>query len=174
MSNPRFPLEILDYMVDLLHDNPNALRECCLVSKPWIHRTWRHLFAHIRLTVEQLQSWKETFPDPFSSPAYHTHTLSINHSGEITDTSPGAGKWIRGFSRVVRLRMASQTSYTDPVVSFDVLYEFSPTIKSLHVDFVPLTPSRVFNFILSFPLLEDLTVAIHSETVVGTELSTTI
>ena len=31
MSN--LPPEILDYILDLLHDEPEALKECCLVSK---------------------------------------------------------------------------------------------------------------------------------------------
>ena len=30
MSNPRFPLEILDCVVGFLHDSANALKECCL------------------------------------------------------------------------------------------------------------------------------------------------
>jgi len=38
-SNPYLPPEILDYIVDLLHNSPNALKECCLVSKSWIPRT---------------------------------------------------------------------------------------------------------------------------------------
>jgi len=175
MLTPRFPLEILDYTIDLLHDDPDALKECCLVSKSWIHRTRKHLFAHVKfITEKRLQSWKEAFPDPFNSPAYHAHTLSINYSGEIIDTDRGAGEWIRGFSRVVHLRVASQRSYTDSEVSFDLLHGLPPTIESLHADFTPFNPSRVLNFIISFPLLESLSVTTHSEIVVGTELSTTI
>jgi len=48
MSNPGLPPEILDYIVDFLHDNQNALKRCCLVSKSWIPRTRKHLFADIR------------------------------------------------------------------------------------------------------------------------------
>ena len=34
MSSPHLPPEILDYIVDLLHDKSDILGECCLVSKP--------------------------------------------------------------------------------------------------------------------------------------------
>ena len=62
---PYLPLETLDYIVDLLHDESPALKECCLVSKSWIPRTRRHLFAHIRFySADNLKSWKKTFPDP--------------------------------------------------------------------------------------------------------------
>jgi len=37
-------------------------------------------------------------------------------------------------------------------------YGFSPAIKSLHVDFLVLLPSQIFDLILSFPHLKDLTV----------------
>jgi len=70
MSNPYLPRETLDHIVDLLHDKPETLKEYCLVSKPWIPRT---LFEFI--SVEVLESWKKSFPDPQTSPACHAHTL---------------------------------------------------------------------------------------------------
>jgi len=151
-------------MVDLLHDNPNALKECCLVSKSWIRRTRKHLFAHVDFpTMKQLQLWKEMFPDPFSSPAYHTYTLSIICSAELMATGWWVGELIRGFSRVEYLRVAGRMLYIDTEVSFNLLHGFSPVVKSLHVDFEALTPSRVFDLVVSLPLLKDLTVTTHSE-----------
>lgn len=175
MSNQRFPPEILDYMVDLLRDDPNALEGCCLVSKSWIHRARKHLFARIRFsTGEKVQLWEKMFPDPSSSPAYHTHTLSIVCSSEIAATGRGAGEWIKAFSRVVNLCVASPGSHVDPMASFDLLHGFSPVVKSLHANLSAVEPSRVFDLILSFPLLEDLTVMTHSKLSVGGEMSTAV
>ncbi|KAF9645264.1 hypothetical protein BDM02DRAFT_3073690, partial [Thelephora ganbajun] len=50
MSSPHqshLPPEILDYIVDLLHDEPETLKQCCLVSKSWVSRTRKHLFANV-------------------------------------------------------------------------------------------------------------------------------
>jgi hypothetical protein len=78
MSNPRLPAETLDRMVDYLHDTRDALRNCCLVSKSWVPRTRRHLFADIKFyTTKSLQSWKNVFPDPANSPARYTKTLTV-------------------------------------------------------------------------------------------------
>ena len=63
MSSPTFPLEILDHIVDLLHDDTEALKQCCLVSKSWMPRTRRHLFVDVVFRGHSLKLWKETFPD---------------------------------------------------------------------------------------------------------------
>jgi len=159
MSNPSLPPEIHDYIVDFLHDNQEALRKCCLVSKSWIPRTRKHLFAHIRFhTPWVLQSWKKTFPDPFNSPAYYTHTLA--YSQLVVDAKAVDWiDWITAFSRVVHWEI---DGHGTPVAwlptSFTPIHGFSPVIKSLRVDFPILPASGIFNLILSFPLLEDLSV----------------
>ena len=47
MSSPYLPAELLDYIVDHLHDTKDALKSCGLLSKSWIPRTRRRLFANI-------------------------------------------------------------------------------------------------------------------------------
>ena len=102
MSNPYLPPELLDHTVDLLHDNTKALKECCLVSKSWIPRTRKHLFARIKFSGwKDLPLWMKMFPDPFNSPAYHTHTLTYYQSVECSEASG----WITRFSRVVDLEV---------------------------------------------------------------------
>ena len=59
MPHPHLPPELLDHIVDCLHDSEDALRACCLVSKPWISRTRKHLFAQITIrTVSYPLIWK--------------------------------------------------------------------------------------------------------------------
>ena len=158
MPNPYLPQEILDSIVDLLRDNSNALKECCLVSKTWIPRTRKHLFAEITFNTERdLISWKK-FPDPSTSPAHYTDTL---HVGCLYAATP-AGGWIRGFSRVVNLKLdaSNLNPYADDLETFLAPFHgISPTTKSLRVYFAVLPPSRVLNLILSLPFLEDLTLA---------------
>jgi hypothetical protein len=161
MSNPyrsHIPPEILDCIVDLLHDKPETLKECCLVSKSWVPRTRKHLFADIRfLSVKHLESWKKTFPNPSGSPAYHTHTLSVGYTRAVTAADAEAGGWIQTFSRVVRLWLyRSTTSPSDSESPLTPFYKFSPVLKSLRVDAV-FPCSHIFNLVCSFPLLEDLT-----------------
>ena len=160
MSDPHLPAELLDYVVDFLHDTADALRNCCLVSKSWITRTRQHLFASIQFeTREELESWKETFPDPSTSPAHYTKTLFVSSLHFATAIDAEAGGWIRGFSRVVVLKVVDLGAYVDePGANLVPFHGFSPVIKSLYVKVPTLPASQVFDLILSFPLLEDLTV----------------
>ena len=161
MSNPYLPPELLDRTIDFLHDNTKALKECCLVSKSWIPRTRQHLFAHVIFHPQKsLQSWMETFPDPFNSPAHHTHTLTYSQSVECSE----AGDWITSFSHVVHLDVTGLgygPSATQSMGSLVKFHGFSPNLKSIRLDFHVLPTLQAFSLILSFPLLEDLAVVTY-------------
>ena len=161
MSNTYLPPELLDHIVDILHQKRKVLRNCCLVSRSWVPRTRKHLFARVGFeTEEDLESWKSTFPDPSTSPAKYAKTLSIDcpHAVAAADGEPGG--WIRSFSNVVDMKVCSQrTYYVDEAgASLVPLHGFSPVVKALYVDFIFLPSTQIFDLILSFPLLEDLTV----------------
>jgi len=158
MSNPHLPAEILDHIVDFLWKSKHALRNCCLVSKSWVPRARSHLFTDISFrTKKDLELWMGVFPDPYTSPASYTKTLSVGCVDVVTAADMKVGGWLRGFSRVVSLRVSGPGTYPfDPFgVSFIPFHGFSP-IKSLHVDPSVLLSSHLFDLALSFPLLEDL------------------
>jgi hypothetical protein len=156
MSDPHLPAEILDHIVDHLQGTEDALRNCCLVSKSWIPRTRKHLFADIVFhTAKRLESWKETFPDPSTSPACYAKCLFVDCPEVIMEADADAGGWITGFSRVEYLTLEDQKLFANGSSTIFLFHGFSP-IKSLEVAFTDLPPPRVFNLILSFPLLEDL------------------
>jgi hypothetical protein len=163
MPDTYLPVETLDNVVDYLRDTEDALRNCCLVSKSWIPRARKHLFADIRFpTAKSLESWKEMFPDPSTSPACYAKTLSIGCLQVVTAADAGAGGWIRSFSRVVHLEVGDEGSFPDESFSLTPFHGFSPTIKSIRVSLPTLLPSQTFNIALSFPLLEDLAVIMTS------------
>jgi hypothetical protein len=126
----------------------------------WIPRTRKHLFVDIRFrTVKSLRAWKKMFPDPSTSPARYARALYIDcpQVARAADAKPAG--WIRGFSRVIHLEVCTQEIFTGGLaVSFVPFHGLSPIVRSLHVNFpIPLS-LQIINLILSFPLLEDLTV----------------
>ena len=166
MSNLHLPQEIIDHIIDILHDEPETLNACCLVSKSWIPQTRKYLFADIRFnSARHLELWKGTFPDPSDSPACYTHTLTI--CSIPVDIRPAV--------HVRRKRDLMQTFLhiygfespdpAEPAVSgclrgfFAGFYGFSPTLRSLHVNSLILPCQEFFNLVLSCPLLEDLTMS---------------
>ena len=175
MPNPHLPAELLDYIVDFLHDRADALKSCCLVSKSWISRTRMHLFADVKFSsADHLESWKETFPDPLISPARYAKTFFVNISYPRVVTAADAepGGWTSGFSNVVHLEVAARVLdgglfYDKSAISFVPFHGFSPVLKSLRATFFIVPSSQVFDLIISFPLLEDLTVIANYGTWAG-------
>jgi hypothetical protein len=159
MSNPDLPPEILDCVVDLLRCQPEVLKRCCLISKSWVARIRKHLFAEITFqTEEHLISWKEMFPDPSTSPAHYAKTLSVSCSQVVVAADAEPGGWIKSFSRVVHLAVHSQARIANGSFSLVPFHGISPDIKYLRATVPALPSSWIIDLSLSFPLLEDLAV----------------
>ena len=162
MTSPYLVQEIIDYTIDLLHNDPETLKRCCLVSKSWIPRTRKHLFSHIQFrSPSSLGSWKKKFPDVANSPAYHAHTLVVSCPRFVTASDAEEGGWVRAFSGVKSLEVNGGDRYDcDDLRASDIslapFRELSPTLKSLRLGPILLPYPGLFDFILSFPLLEDL------------------
>ena len=135
MSSPYLPAELLYYIVDHLQDTKDALKSCGLVSKSWIPRTRRHLFADIKYSPDRLQSWKTTFLDPSSSPASYTKYFFIGFPPVVTAADAEGDGWTPTFSNVVHFEVDIQaTTGTDlPETQLALFYGFSPLIKTLHM-----------------------------------------
>ena len=158
---PRFLEELLDHVVDHLHNERHNLKNCCLVSKSWVPRTRKHLFATISLHHEgDLQSWKNVFPDPSISPAHYTKTLVIGCPQSVTAGDVEEGGWLSAFSRVVRLAMYIP-SMDRRVISLVPFHGLSPVIKSLRIYLTTFPSSPIFNLICSFSPLENLHVEVR-------------
>jgi hypothetical protein len=185
MSPPHLAQELLDHIVDHLHQDHQALQECSLVSKSWIPRTRKHLFAEVKLTDRRkFKLWKHAFPDPTSSPGHYTKFLSIYSLYATFESKEAeAGGWIKAFCNTVSFKVytraqehnSSDDGYNitfeegDQIASdkeddapFDIslvpFHGFSLALKSLTVGISHLPSKEVLQFILSFQRLEDLTV----------------
>ena len=169
MTNPSLPSEILDYVTDLLHNEPETLEQCCLVSKSWLPRARKYLFAVIKFSsASDLESWKKTFPDAANSPAYHARTLLVGCPRLVTASDAEEGGWIRAFSGVASLGVDDGQRYIDAAeVSLAPLHGFSPTLKSLRVCLIRFQQPQIFDLVHSFPLLENLSLAGRNRGPVG-------
>lgn len=113
-------------------------------------------------SLEDLDAWKRTFPDPVNSPGHHTRSLTVSCLRFINAADAEAGGWIRAFSNVVVLEVRSATRSSHESMNNLVPFRnFSPALKSLSVEFGNISLSEVFGLICTLPLLEDLTTLCH-------------
>ena len=100
------PAELLDCIVDFLRYLEAPLQNCSLVSKSWVPRARKHLFAEVRFRDKgSLQLWKAAFADSSTSPSkVYTKTLVIGFLVEVAVTG---GDLIPAFSHIVHLALES-------------------------------------------------------------------
>ena len=121
------PPEILDLIVNHLHDEWTTLKMCCILSKSWIPRTRKYLFVRTRFYAPErpIKSWIQAFPDPSNSLAHHARTLSFRTQDASALANPDGDRWIRTFHRVENLYLNTLGYGT----SFVQLNGFSPTLN---------------------------------------------
>jgi len=151
------PPEIIDHVVNQLYDDSATLKTCCLVSKSWIRRTRKHLFANVSFDglSSGVKYWVDAFPDLTNSPAHHTRTLSIRHPPLF-----GSFDTILTFCNVERLEVIARSFLVEAALT--PLRGLFPVLRSLYLSFDSLFDSEIFGFICSSPLLEDLAFAFRS------------
>ena len=149
---------MLDLIVYHLRDESTALKTCCLVSKSWVPRSRRNLFAHVAFDAlaSPIESWMEAFPNPSNSPAHYTQTLTIRCPQIVTTVGTDVGRWVRAFHNVVHLNVytlgPTESWGNDSLVP---LHGLSPALRSLHLHSPFLPSSEIFGLLCSFPLLEN-------------------
>ena len=154
---PTLPPEILDLIIDHLRDEPITLESCCLVSKSWVLRTSRHLFARVEFDPGKspIESWMKTFPDPSNSPAIYTRSLSISDLQNFTASGSSLQTWVCAFRNLEHMNINATWSMGVQGVLLP-LHGLSPTLRSLSFACRAIQLPEVFDFVCSFPSLEDL------------------
>ena len=143
--------EILYLIIGHLQDEPSTLKACCLAFKALAQCARKQLFTRVKLDISSLEVWKKIFPDSTNSPAHNTRTLSIQTSDLKDDI-------FLTFDNVIRLSVDTcpPSSVRFPA-SLTRLHGISTAVESLRLVCYDLPVSEIFDFICSFPLLEDLT-----------------
>jgi len=99
------------------------------------------------------------FPDPSTSPAHYTKVLFIGDPKVVAAVDVDVPSWITGFSRVVHLAMVGPDWYNPEWEAALIQFRgFSPFVKTLRMEHIAFPLSHLSPLILSFPLLEDLSV----------------
>ena len=167
MSDPHLPLDVLGYIIDFLHDEPEVLKECCLVAKSWVPCARKYLFADIQFrTDNDFKSWKKVFPNPSNSPARYTRTLLVGCPKVATVVDADEGARIQAFFHAVRSVVRGDPTRPNNPVDLIPFHGFSPILESLRVFSNTLPISQVFDLISSLPVLKNLTLVTNGVDVV--------
>jgi hypothetical protein len=116
MSDPRLPSEMLDHIVDYLHDTEDALKNCCLVPNSGSRAPESTFLSISRSLVQMAYNHGRTCFQILQPLLRVTSSLFVGCS-EVVMGADAASGWIGGFSCVVRLILGNQETVRRRVLS---------------------------------------------------------
>ena len=146
MPPPRLPAELLDHIVDHLHDNrpTQELQPRLQILGP--------TYAKAPLRQCRVPHRKPGITESNISESFH-HSCALHEKiGDLVLQGSCSRRCRGAFLRAVHFDL----DFNNPTVSLLPLHGFSPALKSLHVEYGTFPFPRILNLINSFPLLEDL------------------
>ncbi|KAJ7184764.1 hypothetical protein C8R46DRAFT_466351 [Mycena filopes] len=77
-SHPILPPEVIDMIIDNLHNHPRTLRACGLVSRNWLGRSRHYLFMKaIYVAARDLEGFHGLLKSPYNTLAFHLRNIRL-------------------------------------------------------------------------------------------------
>jgi len=111
----------------------------------------RHLFRRVAFRSHNLPSWKNTFPDPSTSPAAYAHEMRIHLA---SDAPIQLAEYMPYFSNVRDLTLIG--GKCDNLEWIPSIGKLPTSIRSLTMKFVSITNAQVLNIMGQLPNLDNL------------------
>lgn len=168
-TSARLPQELIDSVVDELKHDVGSLRACSLVSKPWVYRSRRYLFATVHLPTCLLRKWLERVPaDPNTrtplDPHCHVRSLSLQPA---TTSAPFCipetfVDHLSSFTQVSTLAIGSslRKEWTDPFSDSALVAKYfgslGQSLRKLELTRIHLNMPVLEALLDAFPRLEQI------------------
>ena len=164
-STTHLPQELVDTVIDELKTDVGSLRACSLVSKPWVYRSRKYLFATVNLPTFLRRRWQECIAvRPNLDPHHHVRSLSLYPAAAsaafcIPETF---ADHLSSFIQVSRLIITSSLweewtdAFSDGALVAKYFGGFGQTLRKLELTRVHLNMVVLDALLDAFPRLEDI------------------
>src|ERR1700761_3490794 len=145
------PPEVIDLIIDHLHNDPLTLEACSLVSRNWLSSSRHHLFGsvYIRVTHRRIHCLGEILDSPHNTLSFHLRSL---HATGPPHFSSQFWKLLHVFPLLqsLHIHQIKMLRGCEPL--------HLPSISALTLSSVPFSSYRELEtFLASFPALKTLT-----------------
>ncbi|KAJ7057741.1 hypothetical protein C8F01DRAFT_321826 [Mycena amicta] len=175
--------ELIDLVIDQLRDDEPSLRTCSLVSRQWTPRSRLHNFSSAKLIINaigmrhgirfapgaiRLDAFMDLLSSPLATFIGSLQDLTFHHILDSTEYTPmnilrpmDILRQLEGRGvRLSKLDLSCNAFFTLP---YECPQPFTSSLTALHIDLLDANDetrlSFVFDFICSYPKLEQLTIA---------------
>ena len=151
------PQELVDYIIDFLHDDSRTLIQASRVSRAWVGRTRSHLCEPLKITLLKLFSLDLSHLPPLCG---YVKALHLTWPEVVIDSSAVLGCFEQSGPRILALHSCEQSDLDEQTIrrSFAKFPCASITTLELH-EVSPIY--RTLLVLLSlFPNVDDLTISV--------------
>lgn len=166
-TSTRLPQELIDSVIDEFRNDAGSLRICSLVSKSWVYRSRKHLFATVHLPTCLLRKWLERIPtNPITLSNPHSQVRSLSLQPAVPCTPFCIPKAFVGhlssFTEVSKLAIASSlwgewtNAFSDPALVSEYFGGLGRSLRKLELTRVYLNMVVLKTMLDVFPQLEHI------------------
>ena len=150
------PQELLDCVIDHLHDDKASLRACALSHRAWLPQSWRHLHHHVSIDASHPTHKSSRYS--FGHSLEYIQSLELIHLGDAV-VSPSTMPLLSQLTHVRTLSISFGAWDRLSIADKDSLVSAYPNVETLKINGVSFSsPFDLVDFISSFPHLSHLSV----------------
>jgi len=156
------PPELIDEIIHHLPlDEPQALQNCSLVAKSWVHCSQKRLFQTVNISKSTRSSWKDRISPVNLELLHHVRSLTFTIDPTAWLRFPGyridsLGDYLPSFHNLESLVLSSMDLQSDISQQVGNFAAFRLTLSSLSLSGCYLSPSVLVIIVNCFPNLIDL------------------
>lgn len=153
--------ELIDMIIDYLHDDQRSLASCALVAYHWVQSSRYHLFASVSLSGFRWIRFLDLLDSPFTTIPPHVRALELTDChNELESLDEGIAR-LSNSNHLVAIDSLSLKMIDWRKLSLEfhiaTLLSSFQQITRLHLDHTSFrTEDDVVDLISSYPLLEEL------------------
>jgi hypothetical protein len=158
--------ELIDIIIDNLHNDKRSLSACCLTSKQWVTSCRFHLFSKMTVTPHRISSLSHFLESHSTSIASLVRNLLVDDFSEWTfDADPDDGTrlsfWTDQLKRIFRLLRSVEYLHVhncNYVIDSNV-FSVLTNVRELVMEDIRLKSlEHTLSFVYAFPMLKTLSI----------------
>ena len=150
--------ELVDYIIDLVHDDPTTLLRVSLVSKAWVGRTRAYLCKSLKVTHSKLSSTDPSYLTPLCG---YVKTLQFQWPRGIIDPSTVLDCFERSKPHTLAIHSCELRGLDEKIIRQYFAKFPCTSIVALELHDLSATRATFLILLSLFPNVDDLTISIN-------------
>jgi hypothetical protein len=150
--------ELVDYIIDFLHDDPTDLVRVSLVSRAWVSRARTHLCESLKITRSKLLSLHPSHLTPLCG---YVKSLHFTWPGDLTDTPATLDCFEKSELHTLAIHFCELRNLDEQIIRRCFATFPCASITTLELYDIPPSHRTPLALLLTFPNVDNLIVSVN-------------